>query len=78
MKSIERRIARPEQERGQINLKTMPDEELLAYRDTLESQSPAWWAATMVHVFRHARSFEVVHDDPAFRNGKYDWNWDRD
>lgn len=69
MKSIERRIARLEQERAQIDLKGMPDEELLAYRNTLQPQSPAWWAATMVHVFRHARCFEVVHDDPE-RGGK--------
>lgn len=64
MKSLERRVSLLEGARNVTNLKTMTDDELMAYARTCEIGSQEMYAAVLTVVFRHPSGIPIVYDDP--------------
>lgn len=64
MQSLEKRIALLEEARALVNLKTMTDDELMAYAGTFEMGSKEMYAAVLTLVGRRPSAFPVVYDDP--------------
>lgn len=64
MPSLEKRVSLLEGARAVYNLKTMTDDELMAYAGTFEQGSKEMYEAVLTLVGRHPSAFPVVHDDP--------------
>ena len=64
MANLEKRIALLEGARAVANLKSMTDDELMAYAGTFEPGSSEMYAAVLTLVGRHPSAFPIVQDDP--------------
>ena len=64
MQSLEKRVSLLEGARALVNLKTMTDDELMAYAGTFEMGSKEMYAAVLTVVGRRPSAFPVVYDDP--------------
>lgn len=82
MGNLEKRVARIERAKANVDLKKMTDEELNAYIATLDvgaptvieslhSGNPDFVAAVVEHALRHTRPLPVVEIDP-------DWTVEND
>lgn len=64
MQSLEKRVSLLEGARAVANLKTMTDDELMAYAGTFEMGSKEMYAAVLTVVGRHPSAFPIIVDDP--------------
>lgn len=64
MPSLEKRVSLLEGARAVANLKTMTDDELMAYAGTVEPGSKEMYDAVLTLVGRHPSAFPIVQDDP--------------
>ncbi len=81
MRSLENRVAPLEGVQVNADIRAMTDEELSAYIDTLNAESPAlvdlkggtsrWWGAVLHSIGRHPSAFKVVQEDPDYAVGNH-------
>ena len=64
MQSLEKRVSLLEGARAIVNLRTMTDDELMAYAGRFEMGSKEMYAAVLTVVGRRPSAFPVVYDDP--------------
>ena len=71
MPSLETRLATLEKAAAHVNLKSMTDDELLAYAGKFPMFSSEMYGAIVTLVLRRPSAFPVVYDDPDHESTDY-------